>query len=367
MATNYDKAIKKATTATKPSVSTKYTSGTYEKANNTVNKTAQTNVNNATTNAQNAYKQAVASNTQRSAEVSANNNTLIRQVGTSMKRRNYSLTNRNVASAASARSAAANAAALAAANRNAEVTRDTTTAKAKATIYKQKAQLNAGNTEKDIARSTQLNKTKSQQKFQAKEAQKSRDLKNAVSKREKAYNKTQRQLASYSSTLEARYTSVNAINKAIKKMKASNDKQKSEKLAYLRALKVKLQQGKASGGSSGGGGRRGGRRGGYSRRGWGSSGSSNAESIKLGGDNTNKDDTTKKVDFNLTRAYQYARGEKAGKKANGVERMYAQKQKAAMNIVKDSKKIAESRAKWKNKAKSTATSVRWRGATARKK
>lgn len=362
MATNYDKEIKKAVSPTKPSVNSNYTPGSYAKQNETVASNAQSQINNATNSAQSAYKMATANNEKRASQAESTNATLTRQIGNSMRKGNFSLTNRNVASAASARSSAASASALSAANSSARATRDKVSAQAKVNAMRQSAALQASNTQRDIERSTQRAKTESQQKFQSSEAQKSRDLKNAISKKQKAYDKSQRQLSSYSKTLEARYTSTKAIDKAIKKMKASNDKQKSQKLAYLRALKAKLQaeaKAKASGGRGG--------RGGYGRRGYGRGGSNTAPDLPDGGEEPKKnsygvDEGASTKDFNLAKAYNYANGKKVkkGAGANGVERMYAQ----PFFISGDKKKADASK---KARIKNPATSVRWRGTTARKK
>lgn len=369
MASKYDKQIKQAIKPTKPSVNTNYTAGSYAKQNTTVAKNTRNQISNATNSAETAYKMATANNEKRASEVEASNNTLTRQIGNSMRKNNFSLTNRNIASAASARSASANASALASANQSAKATRDSSISQAKTSALKQRTSLQASNLQRDIERSTQKAVTKSQQKFQSSEAKKNRQLKNAISKKQVAYDRTQRQLSSYSKTLEARYTSIKAVDKAIKKMKGSDDKQKSQKLAYLRALRAKLQEEKkASGGRGGRGGRGYGRRG-YGRRGYG--GGSNGDLPDIpddGGDEENKnsfgvDEGVSSKKFNLTKSYQYANGKKAGNKANEMEKLYAQPQ----IITKNSEKIAQSKKAWKNKAKTKSTSVRWRGATARKK
>lgn len=310
MASKYDKQIKQATTATKPVVDKSYSAGAYAKQNATVASTAQNQIKNATTRAESAYKMATANNERRSSEVESNNNTLTGQIGNSMRKRNFSLTNRNIASAASARNAATNAAALASANQNAKATRNAAISQAQTSALKQQATLQASNTQKDIDRSTQKAVTKAQQKFQSSEAKKNRQLKNAISKKQKAYDKTQRELSSYSKTLEARYTSIKAIDKAIKKMKASNDKQKSEKLAYLRALRVKLADAKAAGGSGGGRGGRGGR--GYGRRGYGYGSGSDVGNEKIKNDSSGKSKGGSD-DVNLSTAYALAINSLGGK------------------------------------------------------
>lgn len=372
MATNKQikQQIKNATTAVTPKVNTNYKAGDYEKLNPSVQKAAETTVTNATNSANQAYQLAAKNNQQHASEAHANNNMTTRQIGSSMKKNNYSLTNRNVASAASARSASTINTAHTNANRNAEVTRDTSISKAKQTAYKNMAENMLSNSKLDIQRSTERAKVKAEQHMTSKENQKERNLKNALyrknaklEKKQYKLNKKKDNLSSYTSAIPNRLTTVKAVDNAIASMKKSKDPLKSQKLAYLRSYRASLKKAEAARKSSGGGGGRGG----YGRRGYGSGGSSIPETLGDGG-GTNKNKTQKVTskDFNLTRAYQYASGNPAGKNANGVEKMYAEKQKAAFNIQKDSKKIAASRKKWKAKAKTPATSVRWRGTTARK-
>ena len=196
-----------------------------------------------------------------------------------MRRDNYSLTNRNVAGAATARNASGINAAQANANRNAQMARDTSINKARQSAYTLAAKTASSNVERDISRSTQQSKTKAQQAYQSAEKKKSRDLKNAISDRERSYAKRQRQLKSYTGTVSTRYQSVKSVDKAIKKMRKSSTKDKSTKLAYLEALRASLLAAKKKGGSGGGGRSGGGRRGGYGRRGYGSSGGSSGDSV----------------------------------------------------------------------------------------
>lgn len=378
MATNKQikQQIKNATTAVTPKVNTTYKAGKYEKLNPSVQKAAETTVTNATNNANQAYQLAAKNNQTHATEAHANNNMTTRQIGSSMKKKNYSLTNRNVASAASARSASTINTAHTNANRNAEVTRDTSISKAKQTAYKNMAENMLSNSKLDIQRSTERAKVKANQYMTSKENMKSRNLKNALYRKNaklqnkvEKYNKKKENLSTYTSSIPNRLTTVSAVDKAIASMKKSKDSLKSQKLAYLRAYRASLKKAEAAQKRSGGGGGGRGGRGGY-RRGYGyGSGGSGSGTTETLGNNTPKKNKTQKItskDFNLTRVYQYTNGNKAGKKANGVERVYAQKQINAMNIQKDSKKIAANRKKWKSKAKTQAASVRWRGSTARK-
>lgn len=278
MADKNAKAIKKAVAPVDVKVNNTYTQGAYARNNTTVEQTAHKAIGKATENAESAYKLATKNNATRAGEASANNNTLTRQIGTSMKKNNYSLTNRNVVGAASARNVSAISGAKKTADTNANLVKSKSISNAKVSAYQTMAKGQLQNGIKDVERSTQLAVQKAQRKAQAGEAKKSRDLSNALYRRNKKYDKAQRGLSVYSQTIENRYSSVKAVNKAIKAMQKSDDKQKGAKLAYLRALKVKLQDAKAAAKATRRGGGRGGRRG-YGRRGYGSGGS---------GDVTNK-------------------------------------------------------------------------------
>ena len=285
------KEIKDATKATKTKVSAAYNEGSYAKQGVKATETANSNVNNATNNAEKAYSLAAANNQQRAEQTHSTNATVTRQVGNTMRKANYSLTNRNVAGAAAARNAAGANSALSNANRNAQMTRDTSVNKAKQSAYSFEANAKAGNIKSDIDRSTQLNKTKAQQPYQAAEAKKARQLKNALQKREDAEAKRQREIKSYADTVATRYTTVRAVDKAIKKLKGSNSKYAKTKIAYLQNLRAQLLNQKNSG-SGGGGGRRGGRGyGGYGRR-YGSGGGKGegTSNVPDGGGNDNKND-----------------------------------------------------------------------------
>ena len=252
---NVNSRIKKATKATTTKVGTTYNPGAYAAQNPKVNATANQNAAKATANAESAYKLAESNNASRAAQSHATNAVTTRQIGNRMRRDNYSLTNRNVAGAATARSASGINAAQTNANRNAAMTKERSINKARQSIHTSAAKMSAGNIEKDIARSTERSKTKAQQAYQSAEKKKSRDLKNAIADRERSYAKHQRQLKSYTSTVSVRYQSVKAVDKAIKKLRKSNTKDKSTKLAYLEALRAKLLNEKKKGGS--GRGRRG--------------------------------------------------------------------------------------------------------------
>ena len=289
MATNKQikQQIKNATTAVTPKVNTNYKAGDYEKLNPSVQKAAETTVTNATNSANQAYQLAAKNNQTHANEAHANNNMTTRQIGSSMKKKNYSLTNRNVASAASARSASTINTAHTNANRNAEVTRDTSISKAKQTAYKNMAENMLSNSKLDIQRSTERAKVKAEQHMTSKENQKERNLKNALyrknaklEKKQYKLNKKKDNLSSYTSSIPNRLTTVKAVDNAIASMKKSKDPLKSQKLAYLRSYRASLKKAEAARKSSGGG--RGGR-GGYGRRGYGSGGSSTPES--LGNDN----------------------------------------------------------------------------------
>lgn len=292
MATNKQikQQIKNATTAVTPKVNTNYKAGDYEKLNPSVQKAAETTVTNATNSANQAYQLAAKNNAQHASEAHANNNMTTRQIGSSMKKNNYSLTNRNVASAASARSASTINTAHTNANRNAEVTRDTSISKAKQTAYKNMAENMLSNSKLDIQRSTERAKVKAEQHMTSKENMKSRNLKNALYRKNAKlqnkvdkYNKKKENLSTYTSSIPNRLTTVSAVDKAIASMKKSKDSLKSQKLAYLRAYRASLKKAEAAQKRSGGGGGGRGGRGGYGRRGYGSGGSSTPDS--LGGNN----------------------------------------------------------------------------------
>ena len=178
--------IRNATKATTTKVSTDYTPGEYAAQNRKVEADADRAIGNAKAQAETAYKLAAANNKARAAQSNKQNNTVTRQVAQRQRRAGVSLTNRNVAGAASARSAGTINTARTNADRNATLTRDTAVNRARQSAYEMAAQNKASNTKADISRSTQQNKMRAQQTYQSAEAQKSRDLRNAVTEREDA-------------------------------------------------------------------------------------------------------------------------------------------------------------------------------------
>lgn len=269
-----DKAAKQANTK----VNTDYKPGAYAAQNTNVEQRANTNAQNGAKQAETAYQLAASNNASRAAQSNAQNNTVTKQIGNTMRKAGYSLTNRNVAGAASARSASTISGAQTNANRNAELARETAKNKSAQSAYQLEANAKARNVEADISRSTQQSKTKAQQSYQAAENKKSRQIKTAkssldedIDKRKRKLERQQRQEKSYADTVATRYQSVKSVDKAIKKLRASKSKTAKTKLAYLEALRAQLA-GKKSGGSGGSGGRRGGGRR-YGRR-YGSGGGS---------------------------------------------------------------------------------------------
>ena len=222
--------IKNATTASKATkVDAEYKPGAYSNLNAGVTSKSGSQISSATKNAESAYQMAAKNNQTRHAQTTSQNNMAVKQTSSAIKKKGYSLTSRNVSGAAAARSAASANTALSNANRNAAVARDTAVSKATQSAYKTMAENERSNTEKDIGRSTQRAKVEAQQKYQANEAQKSRNLKNAINDRtdnlkakKRKYDKQQRQLSTYSKTLPNRHYTVKSVNKAIAKMKKSN-------------------------------------------------------------------------------------------------------------------------------------------------
>lgn len=345
----------------KTKVNTTYSAGAHEGLNKQASATLNKTVSNAESSAEKAYNTAVSNNNKAAAQNTATNSTLTRQIGNSMRKKNYSLTNRNVASAAAARNASTATTALTAANTNAAGTRAKTVSAAKVSAYKTHAQNVASNTNKDIQRSTSQAIAKAGREAQAAEAEAGRALKKAnldrndklQAKKEK-YDKKQNRLSVYASTIENRYSSVKAVDKAIKKMKKSNTESKSQKLAYLRALRAKLQDAKkAASSGGGGGGRRGyGRRGyggrGYGRR-YGSYGSDvDATQMTLG----DKGGSSKKKDgddLSLITAYRNFKENFGKKKPTKLKGSYSTKVYSLANInrglPKNARKSAAAKAK----------------------
>lgn len=328
------KVVNKATQAVKTNVSGDYKAGAHEALNAGVSKAADATISSATNAANAAHKTAVANNQAAANQTSASNNMVTKQISNAMDKQGYSMTSKNIASAASARNAAGSNAALEKANQSAAGTRNKTITTAKVAAYKTKTAQTAANSKADVARATSQVITESRRKMQEKEAKRGRKLSNALAKlnikqtnrnqkradklekkqnkradkwarkvekrsdrlekRKERYDQEMKRLTVYGNTVEARYSTVKAVDKAIKKMTASKTERKLSKLSYLRALRAKLLDAEkkeaAAKKSGGGGGRRGGGRRSYGRRGgyrrYGSSGSTGAENLTIGKTNS---------------------------------------------------------------------------------
>ena len=299
-----NKQISQATKAVSTKVDTNYTQQNYEPQNAKVSASTNKNINTATSNAESAYRLAAKNTESNASKANAANAMATRQINSKLNRSGASQSARNVASVASARSASSIATARSNAIKNAEATKHKTISQAKVNAYNTQAKLQAENTNRDIARSTALNKEKAQQKAQSTEAQKSRNLKNAITRKsdkvrvheqklreqEKRHEKKMRNLATYSKTLPNRYSSVKSVDKAIKKMKKKKGSLASQKLAYLQSLRAALlkqdqeKKQQARSGGSGRGGSRGGRRS-YGRRYGSGNGGANGNDYSLDGGN----------------------------------------------------------------------------------
>lgn len=300
--------IKDATKPVAVNVNTTYSNQNYVPANNQVAKSGNAALNKATSGAEQAYQMAQKNNTANATKAQSTNSMVTKQTGNRMRRQNFSLTNRNIAGAAAARSAATVNRALSNSNANAKLTRDTSASKAKQSIYKTNAELQASNRRNDIARSTQLNKTAAEQSFRSAEAKKSRKLSNAITKREdklekkkEKFTKKQRTVDIFRQTASKYYQTTKQVDKAIAQLKKSKSAAAKQKIAYLRALRAQLKAAGSGRSGGGGGGRRYGR-GGYGYRRYGSNGGGGMEDFGDGGNNIPAKKTAKTAANEISKA-----------------------------------------------------------------